>query len=133
MGVPGKRYLRVYIDRPGGVDIAACTAVSRALHRSIDDDARWDDVELEVSSPGAERKLRGVDEIRRFLGERARVKFRRGDSEVVVEGTLQALTADSLEVKARTEVVDVPLSQLVEARLAVEFGSDDRPPRGTKS
>jgi ribosome maturation factor RimP len=132
VGVPGRRYLRLYIDRPGGVDIAACGAVSRAVHRAIDDDPRWDDVELEVSSPGAERKLRDMDEIRRFIGERARVRFRRGDSEVIVEGTLLVLGAETLEVQARTEVVDVPLADLIDARLAVDFGTDDRPPRGAR-
>ena len=53
------RFLRVFIDRDGGVDIDDCEAVSRLLSRLLDErDVVSENYFLEVSSPGIERSLR---------------------------------------------------------------------------
>src|SRR5438067_10680155 len=70
-GPVGRRRLRVNIDAHGGVDVERCARVSRALSQAIEDPSlQMADVVLEVSSPGAERRLRGMDDYLRFLGER---------------------------------------------------------------
>lgn len=53
----------VFIDRPGGVDLDTCAAVSHALEDLRDRHA------LEVSSPGLERRLRRPDHFTRVVGE----------------------------------------------------------------
>lgn len=130
-GPPGRRLLRVYIDAPGGVDLERCVRVSRTLRPVLDQASLGlSDVDLEVSSPGAERRLRGVDDYLRSIGARVNTRFRHGDAEGVVEGTLVQVTDEALLVARRDGLAtEVPLADLREARLAVEFGGDDRPHR----
>jgi ribosome maturation factor RimP len=138
-GPPGRRLLRVYIDAPGGVDIERCTRVSRTLRPMLDASHDLADVDLEVSSPGAERRLRDIDDYRRFIGSRVNLRFRSGGpadpaghgAETVVEGLLTQVGDSELVVLARDDRrVEVPVAALIEGRLAVDFGGDDRPHRG---
>lgn len=128
-GPPGRRLLRVYIDAPGGVDLERCARVSRTLRPVLDEaSVGLGDTDLEVSSPGAERHLRGVDDYLRSIGERVNARFRHGDGEGVVEGMLMQVTDEALLVAGRDgQATEVPLADLRAARLAVEFGGDDRP------
>jgi ribosome maturation factor RimP len=130
-GTPEHRFLRVYIDAPGGVDIDRCTRVSRTLRPVLDEPGvGFSDVDLEVSSPGAERRLRGLDDYLRFIGNRVNVRFRHGDGEGVVEGPLMQVTDEALMVAGVDgRASEVPLGDVLEARLAVDFGGDDRPHR----
>src|SRR5438105_9598089 len=74
-GSGGHTTLRVRIDRPEGVTLDDCERVSKSLSALLDQadplPTRYD---LEVSSPGAERPLRSLDEYRRFIGRRANVR-----------------------------------------------------------
>jgi ribosome maturation factor RimP len=130
-GPPGHRLLRVYIDAPGGVDIDRCTRVSRVLRPLLDNsEVGLADADLEVSSPGAERELRGMPDYLRFIGRRVNVRFGHGDAERVLEGTLLRVTEEALTIAGPKDTsTDVPVPSLLEARLAVRFGEDDRPGR----
>ena len=69
------RLMRVYIDKPGGIDVEDCARVSNHLSRlfaveNIDYDR------LEISSPGLDRLLRKERDFARFTGEKVRVKLR---------------------------------------------------------
>src|SRR5437588_6304411 len=92
-GSGGHTTLRVRIDRPEGVTLADCERVSKSLSALLDQadplPTRYD---LEVSSPGAERPLRRPDDYRRFVGQRANVRSRVGESEQVAEGRLTAVS-----------------------------------------
>ena len=72
----GQYVLRVFIDKPEGVGIDDCEAVSRALDPILDEE---DPIEqsyvFEVSSAGAERELRRPPDFERFLGEKVEVKL----------------------------------------------------------
>ncbi len=72
----GTTYLRVYIDRPGGVSIDDCEAVSRALDPELDAaDLIPDSYTFEVSSAGAERQLKRPSDFERFMGSYCAVKL----------------------------------------------------------
>jgi ribosome maturation factor RimP len=121
-GIPGNRQLRVYIDADGGVDIERCTRVAQAM-RPVLDAPGLEDISLEVSSPGAERRLHGAHDYLRYIGRRVNVRFRSGDSETVIEGPLVEVAEASLSVEARGGLrVEVPLHDVIEARGAVDFG-----------
>lgn len=120
--------LRLVIDKPGGVDLDDCARVANAVSAVLDTyDPSDDRYELEVSSPGAERPLRTQLDWERALGKRVNVRFKHGDGEVVLEGTLQelGLSDDSITVEAkegRTLVpVRIPRADLLAARRALEF------------
>jgi len=70
-------YLRVYIDRPEGISIDLCEAVSRELDPILDEheDMIPGSYTFEVSSAGAERKLRRPSDFERFAGHFVEVKL----------------------------------------------------------
>jgi ribosome maturation factor RimP len=66
----GRWILRLFIDRPDGVHIDDCAAVSRQMSAMLDvEDFIPHAYHLEVSSPGLDRPLRKGDDYRRFAGE----------------------------------------------------------------
>lgn len=71
-------YLRVFIDKDGGVDINDCEAVSRAINDPLD---ALDPIEgaytLEVCSPGIERELVRDEHFAQFIGADVLVRMRR--------------------------------------------------------
>jgi ribosome maturation factor RimP len=69
-----RSFLRIYIDKPGGVTIDDCSNVSGQLGDLLDiEDLIHNRYVLEVSSPGANRPLKSPDDYKRFLGRLARV------------------------------------------------------------
>lgn len=118
--------LRVRIDRPEGVTLGDCERVSKSLSALLDQadplPTRYD---LEVSSPGAERPLRTLDEYRRFIGKRANVRYRVGESEQVAEGRLTAVSDHVIELQLgegkHQRTATIPLADVVAARLAIDL------------
>ena len=110
----GQWYLRVYIDKDGGVGLGDCEAISRALDPVLDEkDPVAGSYIFEVSSPGAERALKRPSHFERFLGESVEVKLYRplngtkvftgallayenGDITLVVDGNEMRFAKDQL-------------------------------------
>jgi len=125
-GSSRKRLVRVDIDRPGPrpVTLEDCQAVSGALGAAIEETgALHDPYLLEVSSPGADRPIRSLDDIRRNTGRRivvrtlspvgSRREFR-GPLEGLVDGQLCVLDDDAGEVR-------IPLGHIEIARQELAF------------
>jgi ribosome maturation factor RimP len=92
--------LRVLVDREGGVDIDALSAVARRLSRALDEhdpiDGRYT---LEVSTPGLERPLRTAAHFQGALGTEVKVKTRpEVEGERRVDGTVTAVDDDAVTV-----------------------------------
>ncbi len=92
--------LRVFVDRPGGVDLDTISSVSRAVSNLLD---RRDDLVpgshyiLEVSSPGLERRLRRPEHFARSLGTRVMIKTTEPvGGERRFEGTLMRLDGETV-------------------------------------
>lgn len=69
-------YLRVFIDKPEGINIDDCTNVSRAIDPIIDEADPIDlSYYLEVCSPGIERELSKPEHFKKKIGEKVRVKL----------------------------------------------------------
>ena len=75
----GGRFLRLFIDKPSGIDVEDCAAVSRQLSRVFEVEG-VDYDRLEVSSPGLDRPLRKQADFARFAGQKADVRMRRPDA-----------------------------------------------------
>src|ERR1043166_6350053 len=75
----GGRMLRLFIDKPGGIGVEDCAAVSRQLSRVFEVEG-VDYERLEVSSPGLDRPLRKSADFARFAGHKADVKMRTPDA-----------------------------------------------------
>ena len=66
----GGWFLRLFIDKPGGVTLDDCAAISRQFGAELDAQALMDTAyTLEVSSPGLNRPLRSESDFRRFVGK----------------------------------------------------------------
>jgi ribosome maturation factor RimP len=71
----GRLTLRVFIDKPGGVNIDDCQLVSRTIEPILDvEDFIEPAYDLEVSSPGLDRPLRTAEHFARYAGQRVQVK-----------------------------------------------------------
>ena len=74
----GEWFLRVYIDREGGVDLDCCEAVSRPLSDALDEaDPIPGSYTFEVSSAGLDRALKKPEHFARCLGQKVDVKLYR--------------------------------------------------------
>ena len=74
-GGGGRQILRLFIDKPGGVSLDDCTAVSRSVSAALDVEDPLDGAyDLEVSSPGLDRPLRTPEHFEKYKGSKVRVK-----------------------------------------------------------
>ena len=94
-------YLRVYIDKPGGITIDDCQAVSEKLSDLLDEaDPIKQSYILEVSSPGLERPLKKDSDFVKFRGEDVEVKlFQPLNGKKIYEGELLGLMDNKIVLK----------------------------------
>ena len=72
----GTWYLRVFIDKDGGVDILDCERISRRLDPILDEeDPIPDSYVFEVGSAGAERELKRPSDFEKFMGSEVEIKL----------------------------------------------------------
>ncbi len=120
----GNWYLRVYIDKQGGVTIDDCELVSRWLSDRLDEQDFIDETYiLEVSSPGLGRPLKKDKDLERSLGEAVEVKvFKAIDRQKEFTGTLKAWdkTSVTLESEEQAELV-IERENIALIRLAFDF------------
>lgn len=118
----GRRTLRVFIDKPGGVNVGDCAIASRAISGILDEgDLFKGRYFLEVSSPGAERPLRSREDFERFSGRKARLKVRSAEKGVeIIEGKIGVLEDEMLgfELEDGTHIT-VPFEQIAKANLSL--------------
>ena len=115
----GEWFLRVYIDREGGVDIDCCEAVSRPLSDALDEaDPIPGSYTLEVSSAGLDRALKKPDHFAACMGRKVDVKlYRPVDGSKERTGVLTGFEDGAVSVDGvRFEKKDV-----AQVRLHVEF------------
>lgn len=116
-------FLRVYIDKPQGVDIDDCERVSRALDPILDqEDPIPDSYHFEVCSAGLERELKRPQDFARFLGAPVLVKlYRARDGQKEFPGTLQGYEEGRVTVGTPQGNVTFEKSEVAQVRLRVEF------------
>lgn len=120
-------FLRVFIDKDGGVDITECGEVSEQLSQKLDDaDPIKEAYFLEVSSPGVERPLKTKEDFASNIEKNVFIKlYEPIDGEKQYEGILKSFTNDiatvEIKIKTRTKQVEIPYEKIAKARLAVVF------------
>jgi len=116
--LPGRGgLLRVFIDRPGGVKLDDCAALSQHLARLFAVES-VDYARLEVSSPGLDRRLRQPKDFRRFEGARARVRMRVPvDGRKNFVGILRGVSEVQLNLEVDGAILPLELAQVEKARL----------------
>ena len=119
----GEWFLRLYIDKEGGVDIDDCEAVSRAVDPVLDEkDPIPESYRFEVCSAGLERALKRPGDFARYMNAPVQVKlYRPRDGQKEFAGILTGYDDGRVTITAagRTLTFDKPEVALV--RLRVEF------------
>ena len=116
-------FLRVYIDKDGGVDINDCEAVSRAMDPILDEaDPISGSYHFEVCSAGLERALKRPEDFRRFLGSPVTVKlYRPYNGLKELPCTLTGYDDGRITVEMNKQTITFEKSQVALVRLRVEF------------
>ncbi len=115
-------YLRVYIDREGGVTLGDCEKVSLQISDLLDvEDLITTRYFLEVSSPGLTRELREKNHYRKSLGSLAKVvlKGERGKGRTLL-GTLVTADEEGFTLMTKEGEVRVAYEEVARARLDFE-------------
>lgn len=116
-------FLRLYIDKDGGVDINDCEAISRAVDPILDEkDPIPGSYHFEVCSAGLERVLKRPSDFQKYLSSSITVKLyrpRNGLKEIPC--VLRAYEDGRLTVEAGKETVTFEKSEVALVRLRVEF------------
>ena len=116
-------FLRVYIDKEGGINIDDCEAFSREIDPLLDErDFIKTSYYLEVSSAGIERALKTPEHFKAFIGEDIRVKLylpRQGRKELL--GELSDFKNNEIFIKDGKEIIKIALSDCASVRLAPEL------------
>jgi len=109
--------VRVFIDKPGGVDVEDCARVSNHLtHLFAVENIDYD--RLEISSPGLDRPLKKAADFVRFTGEEVRITLLENIGNTKrLKGVLRGLEGDAIVLETETGVRTVPLAGIDKARL----------------
>lgn len=120
----GNWFLRVYIDKPGGITIDDCELISRALSERLDEeDFIVESYILEVSSPGLGRPLKKEKDFVRSQGQSVEVKlFRPIEKQKEFTGILKSWDKDSVTLEFEDEaMLTIERANIALIRLAFDF------------
>lgn len=120
-----KWFLRLYLDREGGVTISDCTKLSRQLAVELDvEDVIPHRYTLEVSSPGIDRIMGKLHDYEKFAGEKIHIKLRHPvNDHRKLNGVLKGLdeSGNQVIVECNGEMVIVPFPDIARANLVREI------------
>ena len=120
----GQFYLRIYLEKEGGITLDDCAEVSRELNPILDEkDPIKDNYFLEVCSPGLDRPLKKDKDFERYKGRDVEIKlYKPMNGSKQFEGELVGLTEDNnIKVIIDGEEVDFTRKEVALIRLAIKF------------
>ena len=119
----GTWYLRGYIDKPGGITVNDCEAVSRLFSDKLDEkDFIEDSYIMEISSPGLDRPLRKEKDFVRSLGKSVEVRtYKPIDGRKEFEGPLTAFDEETVTIEEDGNARVFSRRDVALIRLAVDF------------
>ena len=120
-----QRFLRIVLDRPGGVTHGDCEKVSHELGVILDVEELIPGSSgyvLEVSSPGLDRKLTRAAEYARFVGRLAKISLSQPvEDKTFFEGRLAGYADGRVQLEVNGRVLALPFEWIRKAQLVVEF------------
>ena len=119
---PG-RYLRIYIDRPGGISLDELEKFHREIQPQLD---RVDYDFLEVCSPGLDRPLKKDRDFEHALGGKVEVRlFKPVDGKKLFEGALRAWNAETVTIEDASGLRELPRKGVALIKPVIEIDLDD--------
>jgi ribosome maturation factor RimP len=122
----GGRVLRLYVDKPGGIMLDDCSAVSSQLGDILDLKLDIDDpYTLEISSPGLNRPVSKLSDFEKFKGKLAKIKIARPiNGQKNFKGILAGVNGSDIQLKTETDMVVIPYQDIIKTRLVIYDGDN---------
>ena len=119
----GSWYLRLYIDKEGGVSIDDCERISRRMDPILDEaDPIPDSYVFEVGSAGAERQLKRPGDFEQFMGSEVELKlYQPRDGKKLYVGTLAGYDNGDVSLVVGKEEIRFAKAQIAQVKLHVTF------------
>lgn len=116
-------YLRIYLDKEGGITIDDCQAVSEEVSGFLDEVDPIDHSYIfEVSSPGIERPLKTVWDYEKNLNKPVEVKFYNPlNGKKLIEGILTAYSEDKIELEVENERMELDKKAIALIKPVIKF------------
>lgn len=119
----GRAFLRIAVDREGGVTLDDCASASEMIGQVIERENLLEGpYVLEVMSPGLDRPLKRAEEFRRSVGKRVRVNLKQTfEGKKSMTGVLRNAGEESVRLDLGEEQVDLKYEAIASARLDPEL------------
>lgn len=116
-------YLRVFLDKEGGIEIEDCHSVSEQLEAKLEElDPIKDSYYLEVSSPGLDRALRKDRDFIRHIGDKIEIStFKPLNGKKKIVGILKYLQDGMISIDVDGDEMNIPRDQTKQVRLYLDF------------
>lgn len=116
-------YLRVFLDKKGGLEVEDCQWVSERLENKLDElDPIKDSYYLEVSSPGLDRALRKEHDFTRHIGDKIEINtFAPINGQKKIVGTLKGLIDGEIHLDVDGTELNVARDKTAQVRLHIDF------------
>ncbi len=123
---PGGKVLRLYIDKPDGIGLDDCAAISRQVSDLLDIYIEGDQqYRLEVSSPGSNRPLGKPDDFTRFKDHAARIQIAEAiNGQKKFKGILNGIQNGIVTLLVMGKPVALPYEKITKARLINNSGEN---------
>lgn len=119
----GSNFLRIYIDKPGGVTLDDCQKMSKELSDKLDEkDPIEEEYYLEVSSPGLDRPLKTDKDLKRNFGKDVELKlYRFFNDKKSYEGELKNYSKEAVFIEQKDEIIEIPREYISIIKLCIKF------------
>ena len=116
-------YLRVFLDKEGGIDLDDCQMVSEQLSQVLDEkDPIKENYLLEVSSPGLDRVLKKDKDFIRYHGRDVDIQlFKPIDGKKQYTGALQGFSDDAITILVQEDTISIERAAIAQIRLHLDF------------
>ena len=118
------RFLRVFLDKVGGISLDDCQEMSKAISEELDkEDPINGPYYLEVSSPGLDRPLKTDKDLKRNINKEVEVSLYQAiDGQKLITGYLVDFDEDNLNIQFEDEsTMEIPRDKTALIRLAIKF------------
>ena len=114
------RILRLYIDKPDGINLDDCVVISRQMGDIID--VNLEDIgpfNLEVTSPGPSRPLGSKEDFEKFKGNQVKIKTNRSiNGQKNFKGILLGISGGRVNLQLGEQILAIPDQDILKARLS---------------
>ncbi|NYB74376.1 MULTISPECIES: ribosome maturation factor RimP [Sedimentibacter] len=116
------KYLRIFIDKPGGITVDDTADISRALNKKLDEiDLIKEQYFLEVSSPGVERPFKTDADYQKNIGETVEAKlFKPLDGKKAIKGKLIEKNEDGVVIQDGEEIIAIEIKDISKINKVIE-------------